>query len=442
MIKLVEKAAWILKKQNVDNFDIYAVESWGFSVEVKNGEIEKIKVPGKRGISIRAVVDGKLGFAYTTDASDEGIRIAIECARENAKFSSQDEYTFSLPATNSLDFPLYDEEFPSIPVERKVELALGLEEKVYSFDSRIKRVRKAAYRDSISNVYYLNSNGQNFQYTTSSFSLSVLLAAEENGESQMGWNFEVKRYFNDLDVELVAKRASESAIQLLGARPIKTKKLTVVFKNTVFAEIIEALSPVFLGNNVLRKKSLFADKLGLEVANHVLNLYDDPTLRDGIGTAPFDDEGTATKKKAIIERGVLKNFLLDIYSAKKLGLKPTGNGIRSSFSSLPQSGITNLVVESGALGLEELIKTPEEALLITDAMGIHTINPISGEFSIGISGLYFRDGKLVQPVTGMTVAGNIKELLFGITEVGRDQRWIGNICSPSVMVKSLTVSGE
>jgi len=442
MVELIEKAAGILKKQDVDSFDIYAVESWGSSVEVKNGEVERIKIPVKGGIAIRAVVDGRLGFAYTTDISDEGIRIAIECARENAKYSSQDEYVFSMPNNNSLEFSLYDESFYSIPTEKKVELALELESKVYSFDSRIKRVRKAAYRDSISNVYYLNSNGQSFSYTTSNFSLSVLLAAEENGESQMGWDFDIKRYFSDLDADLVAKRACESALQLLGAKPLETKKLTVIFKNTVFAEIIEALSPVFLGNNVLRKKSLFAEKLGMEISSHVLNLYDDPTLKDGMGTVPFDDEGVATRRKAVIERGVLKNFLLDTYSARKLGLKPTGNGMRSSLASLPQSGITNLVVEKGALGLEELIKTPEEVLLITDAMGIHTINPISGEFSIGISGIYFKDGKVVQPVTGMTVAGNIKELLSGITEVGRDQRWIGNVCSPSVMVKSLTVSGE
>ncbi|RUM45048.1 MAG: TldD/PmbA family protein, partial [Desulfurobacterium sp.] len=110
-------------------------------------------------------------------------------------------------------------------------------------------------------------------------------------------------------------------------------------------------------------------------------------------------------------------------------------------SSLPQSGVTNLVVEGGALGLEELIKTPEEVLVVTDAMGVHTINPISGEFSIGVSGIYYKDGKKVQPVSGMTVAGNLKELLAGITEVGRDQRWVGRVFSPSVLVKSLTVSG-
>ncbi|MEO2065239.1 MAG: metallopeptidase TldD-related protein, partial [Desulfurobacteriaceae bacterium] len=155
-----------------------------------------------------------------------------------------------------------------------------------------------------------------------------------------------------------------------------------------------------------------------------------------------DDEGTATKKKAIIERGTLKNFLVDLYTAKKLGLNPTGNGIRPSISNPPTCGVTNLVVERGALGLEELIKTPKEVLLITDAMGIHTINPISGEFSIGISGIYYHDGEKVTPVSGMTVAGNVKELLNGITEVGSDQKWLGNVCSPSVLVKELTVSGE
>jgi len=442
MLRLIEKTAGILKKQDVENFDIYAVESSGFTVEVKEGKVEKIKVPVKEGLAIRTVVNGKLGFAYTTDVSDEGIRIAIECARENAKSASPDDYSFSMPASNSFDFLLYDERYKEIQTEKKIDLALELESRVYSFDPRVKRVRKASYSDSISMVYYYNSNDHSFSYTTSSFALSILLAAEENGESQMGWDYDVKRYFTDLNVDLVAVRAAENAVELLGAKPLKTKKISVIFKNTVFAEIIEALSAVFLGNNVLRGKSLFADKLGYEIANHVLNLYDDPTRKDGMGTIPFDDEGVATRKKAVIERGTLKNFLLDIYSARKLGMKPTGDGIRTSLFSLPQPGITNLVVEKGALGLEELLKTPEEVLLITDAMGIHTINPISGEFSIGISGIYFKDGEKVQPVAGMTVAGNIKELLNGITEIGRDQRWLGNICSPSVLVKSLTVSGE
>jgi len=441
MFKLIEKTAGILKKQNVENFDIYGVESSGFSVEVKKEKVEKVKTSIKKGIAIRVVIDGRLGFAYTTDVSDDGLRIAIECAKENAKIASQDEYSLSMPASATLDFPLYDESYPQIPVDRKIELALELEAKVMNFDRRIKRVRKASYSDTVTTVYYFNSNEHSFSYTTSSFSLGVLLAAEENGDSQMGWDYDVRRYFSELNVDLVAVRAAESALELLGAKPMKTKKLPVIFKNTVFAEIIEALSPVFLGNNVLRGKSLFADKLGREVASHVFNLYDDPLQKGGMGSIPFDDEGTVTKKKAVIERGVLKKFLLDIYSAKKLGLEPTGNGIRSSLSSLPQSGITNLVVEGGALGLEELIKTPEEVLLVTDAMGIHLINPISGEFSIGISGIYYRDGEKVQPVSGMTVAGNLKELLTGITEVGRDQRWIGRVSTPSVLVKSLTVSG-
>ncbi len=219
-------------------------------------------------------------------------------------------------------------------------------------------------------------------------------------------------------------------------------RVPVIFKNTVFAEIIETLSSAFLGHNVLRGKSLFKDKLGREVASRSLTIYDDPFQKEGLGSCPFDDEGTATRKKPIIERGVLKNFLLDLYTARKLKMEPTGNGIRASVGSPPTCGITNLVVERGALRLEEMIKTPKEVILITDAMGIHTINPISGEFSIGINGIYFNDGEKVSPVSKMTVAGNIKELLKGITEVGADVKWMGNVCSPSVLVKELTVSGE
>ncbi len=446
MLKLVERAVGILRKQNLEDFDVYGMESFGFTVEVKEGGVDRIKTSRKEGIAVRVVLDGKLGFAYTTDVSDDGIRIAIECAKENAKVSTPDDYVFSMKSSQEFPFSLADESYGEIPVEKKVSLALELEAKVREFDRRIKKIRKASYSDSLTTVYYSNSNDHTFSYTTTAFSLSTLVAAEENGSSQTGWDYDVKRKFSELNPDLVAVRAGESAVELLGATPLETKRLPVIFKNVVFAELISSLSPVFLGDNILRGKSLFMDKLTHEVASSTFSLYDDPFQYDGMGSAPFDDEGVPTRKKAVIDRGILKNFLLDIYSARKLSelyaVEPTGNGMRASLSSPPHSGITNLVVEKGVLELEELVKMPEEVILITDAMGMHTINPISGEFSIGVSGIYYRDGKPIQPVVGMTVAGNVRDLLMGVAEIGNDQRWIGNICSPSVLIKSLTVAGE
>ena len=442
MEKLIEKSLAMLKKQSLDNFDVYGVSSIGITVEVKDSKVDKIKNFIKEGIAFRVVVNGRLGFAYTTDVSEDGIKVAIECAKGNAKVVSPDEFFFSPPSKGEVPFSLFDENYWDIDVNRKIELARAVEEKARSYSDKIKRVRKSSYGDVFTTVYYANSNGQVFSYSVTNYSLSILLVASCGEESQMGWDFDSVRYFSSLNPDKVAVEAAESAVELLGAKTMKTKKLPVIFKNKVFAELIEALSPVFLGDNVVRGKSLFADKLGYEVASHALTIYDDPTLEGGINSVPYDDEGMPTKRKAVVERGVLKNFLLDIYSAKKLGLEPTGNGLRASISSLPSSSVTNLVVERGALELNELVRTPEEVLLVTDAMGIHTINPISGEFSIGISGIYYRDGEKLHPVTGMTVAGNIKDLLFGITQVGSDVRWVGNVFTPSVLVKALTVSGE
>jgi len=442
MFKIIERTANYLKKLGVEDYDIYAVEGDGTGIEVKNGEVDRIKVSQTKGVAIRVVVDGRLGFAYTNDVSDDGIRIAIECAKENAKCSEPDDYSFSMPEKSPFDLKLTDDEYENIPTERKIELAKELESLALRFDGRVKRVRKASYGDGKTTVYYYNSNDHSFSYTTTSYTLSILLAAEENGDSQIGWDYQSARFFHQLNPKLVAVTAAANAVELLGAKPIKTKRIPVIFKNTVFAELIETLSAAFLGNNVLRKKSLFADRLSHEIASHALSIYDDPHHPDGLGSCPYDDEGVVTRRKAVVERGVLKNFLVDIYSARKLGLKPTGNGIRPSISSLPSSGITNLIVERGALGLEEMVKTPEEVIVVTDAMGIHTVNPISGEFSIGISGVYYVDGKRVTPITGMTVAGNMKELLQNVTEAGADQKWLGNVCSPSVLVKELTVSGE
>ncbi len=442
MESLIEKASNILKKLGVDGYDIFGVEGRGNTIEVKKGEVEKVKVSSSQGIAIRVLTNGQMGFAYTNDVSEDGIRIAIECAKENSKVSEPDDYTFSSPQENFFDVILEDPEFEKIPTERKISLALELEERAKSYDSRVDKIRKASYSDGRRTVYYLNSKGHSFKYTTTSYSLSIFLTARKGEEAQSGWDYQSARFFNELNPSEVASGAVISAVELLGAKPLKTMKVPVIFKNTVFAEIIETLSSAFLGHNVLRGKSLFKDKLEREVASRSLTIYDDPFQKEGLGSYPFDDEGTTTRKKPIIERGVLKNFLLDLYTARKLKMEPTGNGIRASVGSPPTCGITNLVVERGALRLEEMIKTPKEVILITEAMGIHTINPISGEFSIGINGIYFNDGEKVAPVSKMTVAGNVKELLKGITEVGADVKWIGNVCSPSVLVKELTVSGE
>ena len=442
MVEVVEKVADLIKNLEVESYDVYVLERVSTSVEVKEGKVDRVKVSRGQGLAVRLVSDGRLGFAYTNSVSDDGIKIALECARENAKFSEPDDYVFSMPQSTNLDFQLFDPDFQNLSTEQKVSVAKELEEEALSFDSRIKRTRKAAYSDSWISVHYLNSNDHSFSYVSTNFSLSVLVAAEEKESSQMGWGYQSVRFFNELNPKAVAVEAADEAVSLLGARPLKTKRMPVIFKNRVFAELIEVLSAGFLGDNVLRGKSLFKDKLNREVASHVLTIYDDPLRVEGTGSCPYDDEGVVARKKAVVERGFLKNFLVDTYSATKLGLEFTGNGVRASVSSLPRPGVTNLVVERGALGLEELVKTPEEVLLVTDAMGLHTINPITGEFSIGVSGLYFVDGRLVAPVTGMTVAGNVKDLLFNVTEVGRDVKWLGNVCSPSVLVKELSVGGE
>ncbi len=441
MFKAVERATDILSKNNLEGFDVYAIVSKGYKVAVKE-DVDEIKVSDEKGIAIRLVADRKMGFVYTNDVSDDGLKVAIECAKDNASVAVPDDYSFSTPSPSLLDFSLEDADYRGINLNERINLAKDLKDKVFSIDSRIKRIRKSTYSDSLTGVYYHNSNDNSFNYKTTNFALSIMTVAEQSGKSQMGWDVDLKRFFKELNPSRVAKNAVQSAVELLGAEPVPTMNVPVIFKNTVFAELLGALSSAFLGSNVLRRKTMFADKLGQQVASHVFTLYDDPTVRDGAGSVPYDDEGTATRKKAIIERGELRNFLLDIYFAQKLGEKSTGNCVRASVSSIPLPGITNLVVENGAPDLVNMTKTPESVLLVTDAMGIHTVNPISGEFSIAVSGLFYKDGKLVQPVMGVTVAGNVKDILNGITEVGRDSKWMGNICSPSVLIKTLTVSGK
>jgi PmbA protein len=240
----------------------------------------------------------------------------------------------------------------------------------------------------------------------------------------------------------VAKEAAERATQLLGARSIPSQNIPIVLDPFVGTQILEVMSAPLSSESVQKGRSLFAGKTGKAVASKVLTIIDNGRLEKGLGTAPFDGEGVPTQETKLIEGGVLNTFLYNTYTANKGKTRSTGNAVRGSFESLPGVGPTNFYIAAGSQSPAAIIQSIKKGLYVTRVMGIHTINPITGDFSIGASGIMIENGEKTYPVRGITIAGNLIEMLKSVEAVGSDLRFVANVGSPTLLISGITVSGS
>jgi PmbA protein len=316
-----------------------------------------------------------------------------------------------------------------------------MEREAFRVDPRIKRTRKSSVNFSESQTLIVSTKGAEVSYRSTACSASIEVVAEEGGESQGGYDFDVTRHYSRLRVDEVGRRAAKQALALLGAKSIPSVKAPVVLDYRVAEEFLSLLAPAVSAENVQKKKSLFMGRLGSVVVSDKLNVIDDGLLDGGLGTAPSDDEAVPARRKAVIENGRLALFLHNTYTANKEKTVSTGNGVRS-FKGTPGVGVTNFSIEPGAASLDELVREAGTGLYVTEVMGAHTANPISGDFSVGAVGFWIEKGKLAYPVREIAIAGNILDLMKNVIAVGSDLRFSGRIGSPSLLVKELSIGGK
>ncbi|MBM2837407.1 MAG: putative zinc protease PmbA [Deltaproteobacteria bacterium] len=367
----------------------------------------------------------------------------VDDAAMGSRHVTPDEFRILPEAVGS--FPsvsVYDARMKEIPEEEKIERAKALEDSALSFDRRIKRVRKAAYSESEYSVAIVSSRGVDVSHKGTFCSASVSALAEEGAESEMGSDFESVRFYDGLDVKRIGRRAAENAVQLLGGRRIKTVRCPVVLENSVATDFLSVIASSFIADSVQKGKSLFAGKIGVSVGSAILNVFDDGIYPGGVGTAPVDGEGVPRQRTPLIQSGVLKGYLYDTYTATKDRVKSTGNAVRPGIKAPPSCGLTNLYIEKGSLSMDALLSKAGTGLFVTEVMGMHTANPVSGDFSVGASGIWIENGKKAYPVKGVAIAGNIIDILKSVTALGDDLRFFGKIGAPSILISELTVSGE
>ncbi|HTG02117.1 MAG TPA: TldD/PmbA family protein [Nitrospirota bacterium] len=427
-----------------DAADVFLRAYSSTTVEVKDQQVDAFERARDVGVGLRVLVGSRMGFAFTTDFSGQALETLVRAAVTNAETVEEDPF-HSIPPKAAAPYSpavIYDPELPLLTEKEKIDRVMAMEREAYNVDGRIKRIRKASASFSDAETLIMNSHGAEVAYRSTACSSSIEVVAEDKGESQAGSEFDVSRFYRRLRIEEVGRKAAERALDLLGARHIDSVKAPIVIEAPVAQEFLSLMAGGFSAESVQKKRSLFMNRLGTEVAAPLVTVVDDGLLDGGLGSAPSDDETVPLRKKTVINAGRLELFLYNTYTANKDKTVSTGNGMRGGFKGMPGVGVTNLYIEPGKEPLGGLLSSLDSGLFVTEVMGMHTANPISGDFSVGATGFWIEKGKKAYPVREITIAGNILDLMRHVDAVGSDLRFSGRIGSPSLRIKELSIGGK
>jgi PmbA protein len=425
--------------------EAYAEESRHTEASALRGEIEGLTFAESRGVGVRLIAGGRLGYAYAADPTPDEVREAVRRARENAALAEPDEFNvLAAPAAAAPIAELYREDQANIPTDRKVALALDLERRAISIDPRASKIDAAQIGDAVSRVAIASTTGVQAEYArTDAWCVAVSLAVESD-ETQTGFSFAIGRGIDDLGWEAIADEAVRRAVRMLGATKPPTEKVPIVLDQFAAMSFLGVLAGALSAEAVLKQRSLFASMVGQQVGSELFTLVDDGTITIGPAASPFDDEGVPTGRTELFTRGTLNGFLHNTYTAARTGggTRSSGNAKRGGYKSTPGVGTSNFYLDAGELSFEELLAKAEGGVLIQDVSGVHSgANPISGEFSVGATGLRIAGGALGEPLREMTVASTLPEMLAGITGVGSDLRFFSSVGTPSVLFGEMTLAG-
>jgi PmbA protein len=416
------------------------------NVRVYEGSVESLSDAGGRGLGVRAFAGERSGYAYGTDLSDEGVARVARAAYASAAVADADE-SDGLPQELGATAVegLRSEQLAGWSTQRKLELALAIERAARAVEG-VTQVETAVYADAEETVAIANSRGFEAGYSSTGAWGYASAFAGAGTDLMTGLGVGLGRDPSRLDPEAIGREAGERARALVGARQPESRRCPVLLDAFVAASFVGFIGSMLSAEAVQRGRSLFADREGDEVADPALALSDDSTDPDGPASAPFDAEGSPSRRTALIERGRLQTFLFDTRSARKAGRATTGNATRGSYRSAPSVGSTNLIVEPGEETLAELAARAGEGLYVTDVAGLHSgVNPISGTFSVGASGRLIENGELGQPVRELTVASDLVSMLRAVEAVGSQARWVpfgGSVKAPPVLIGQMAVSGS
>jgi PmbA protein len=409
-------------------------EGFGNNVTVRLGEVETIEYARDKGVGVTVYLEKQRGHASTSDFSARALRETVEAALSIARFTAPDECAGladpDLLARDVADPGLY---FPwDLSVEEAIERARACESAALQVDRRITNSEGATVSTQQSHFIYANSLGFSGGYPSSRHSLMCSVIAVEGDEMQRDDWYAIARAADDLEpVEEVGRTAGRRCARRLGARRLETMQVPVLFEAPVAASLLGHFVGAASGGSLYRKTSFLLDSLGQQVFAPFIRIHDVPDLERGLASSPFDDEGVATRRRDVVHDGVLQGYFLGSYSARKLGMRSTGNA----------GGNHNLLLDSTGEDFPALLRKMRRGLLVTELLGMG-VNQVTGDYSRGAAGFWVEEGELAYPVQEITIASNLKDMFKGIVAVGNDVVVRGSRQCGSILVERMTVAGE
>lgn len=428
-----------------EHVEAYAEENRQTEVSALRGEVEGMTFAESRGVGVRLIADDRLGYAWAADPTAAEVRDAVARARENAALAEPDEHHVLPEPQGFEELPgLFREESARAVADDKVRMALELEAYAVSRDPRVTKVDLAQVGDAVSRSHLASTTGIDAGYARTDAWVVVVTLAVEGDETQTGFSYTIERGLDQVAWQPIADEAVGRAVAMLGATKPITAKVPVVMDPFAASNFLGVLAGALNADNVLKGRSLFADMVGQQVGSEHFTLVDDGRRPDGPGSCPFDGEGVPSGRTELFTAGTLNGFLHDTYTAHRTGggQRSTGNAKRGGFKSTPGVGTSNFFIEPGALPFGALVEKAEGGVLIQDVSGVHSgANPISGEFSVGATGLRIAGGAAGEPLREMTIASTLPEMLRSISGVGDDLRFLSGVGTPSILIGEMTLAG-
>jgi PmbA protein len=431
-------------KSGADEAEVYLVADRDFELDVRNGNVETIKQATSKGLGLTVFKDKKLGFSYTSDFSDESLQEFIKKTVQLSLVADPKPWN-GLPDFKKgklQDLDLYDPSISEIPSEKKIEIAKEVERIALAYDKRITKSEGGFFGDSERETIIVNSKGISYSSKRTGVSFVAGVVAGEGSEMQSGWWGSSKRHFKDLDtIENVANKAGKRAVEKLGAKPVETQKVPVVFDRYATPAFWYGILFAMDGDSVYKKTTFLTEYLDKSIASELITLVDDPTILRHVSSVSFDGEGNITRKNVLIDKGILKMFIYDTITARKAGVKVNTMARRYGYRSPASAGFLNVILENSIVPREKIISEIKNGYYVTGLRGIGTDIP-TGNYSCGSSGFWIKDGEITFPVDGVTLGGNALDMMKNIEVVANDLDLRGSLNSPSFKIAELAIGGK
>ncbi len=407
----------------------------GLSCTVRLGEIETIEFNRDKSIGVTVYHGKRKGSTSSSDIDMQSILQVVDMAGRIAEYTEEDPYNgLAFPKHLAKNIPALDLYHPAdVQPELAIEIAKNCEMVAMAVDKRINNSEGASFSANVSYRVYGNTNGFLSGYPSSSYSLSCTVIGQEGNSMQRDFDYTVARCMQDLNsYQNIGQSAANRTIARLGSRKLKTCKAPVLFYPSVAKSLLASFVSAISGTNLYRKSSFLLDFLHKKVFADFINIKEEPLLPKALGSTPFDNEGVATVPKTIVKNGVLQGYVLNSYSARKLGLETTGNA----------GGVHNLILEAaGNNSFNELLKTMGTGLVAMELMG-HGVNIVTGDYSRGVAGFWVENGVIQYPVEEVTIASNLKDMFLRVLAVGNDLDFRSNIITGSILIEEMTIAGN